>query len=125
MGRLTADKQERSLYPCDMACAHTCLRVPLQLNRVHFVLILSNWHRARPCNKTVVCSGQGKAKALTDNEEKTTSFIPSPPLPGNRVLCDRLQSTKQGSSQKRCFKYSHLTEHTCTQKKNKVVLWGI
>lgn len=41
-----------------------------------FVLILSNWHGDRACNKTVVHAGQGKAEALADNERKNILLYP-------------------------------------------------
>lgn len=78
-----------------------------------FVLILSNWHGNRPCNKTVVRSGQGKAKAPADNERKTTSSIPSPPSAGDEGP-DLIAFTekKHGSRHKRCFKYLDSHPHT-------------
>ena len=56
---------------------HSLCRVPSQAElTLCFVLILSDWHGDRPCNKTVVRAGQGKAEALADNERKNILLYP-------------------------------------------------
>lgn len=89
-------KQERSPYPCVTVRARSGRSLPCPSAAeltLRSVLIASNWHRDRPRNKTVVHRGQGKAKALADNERKTTASLPPPP--GKEARCARSREPRE------------------------------